>query len=108
VSAAGVDYIVVQYYDGQLTFFEQEVHSFSRLLPGFLLPGPLAYMASSDSFITATAGMELVSYRYNSIAAANWDPKQQQGGVACGVLALHAMQQADVTSSASLECVGAL
>jgi hypothetical protein len=72
---------VVQSYDGQLTFFEQEVQSFSRLLPGFLLPGPLAYTAPSDSFITATAGLELVSYRYNSIAAANWDHKQQQGGV---------------------------
>lgn len=79
---------MAQSYDGQLTFFEQEVQSFSRLLPGFLLPGPLAYMAPSDSFITATAGLELVSYRYNSIAAANWDPKQQQGRVACEVSVL--------------------
>lgn len=102
MSAAGVDYIVVQSYDGQLTFFEQEVQSFSRLLPGFLLPGPLAYMAASDSFITATAGLELVSYRYNSIAAANWDPKQQQGRVICGLSGLRTMQQAVVQSSVTL------
>lgn len=76
VCNAGVDHIVVQSYDGQLTFFEQEVQSFSRLLPDFLLPGPLAYLAASDSFITATAGLELVAYRYSSIAAASWEPAQ--------------------------------
>lgn len=78
---AGVDHIVVQSYDGQLNFFEQEVQSFSRLLPDFLLPGPLAYMAASDSFITTTAGLELVAYRYSNIAAASWEPKQPQGKV---------------------------
>lgn len=70
---------MVQSYDGQLTFFEQEVQSFSRLLPDFLLPGPVAYMTASDSFVTTTAGLELVAYRYNNIAAANWESKQQQG-----------------------------
>jgi hypothetical protein len=74
-----VDHIVVQSYDGQLTFFEQEVQSFSRLLSDFLLPGPMAYLTASDSFVTTTAGLELVAYRYNSIAAANWESKQQQG-----------------------------
>lgn len=70
----------MQSYDGQLTFFEQEVQSFSRLLPDFLLPGPLAYMAASDSFVTSTAGLELVAYRYSSIAAANWEAVKQQPG----------------------------
>lgn len=70
---------MVQSYDGQLTFFEQEVQSFSRLLPDFLLPGPMVYMTASDSFVTTTAGLELVAYRYNNIAAANWESKQQQG-----------------------------
>lgn len=70
---------MVQSYDGQLTFFDQEVQSFSRLLPDFLLPGPMAYMTASDSFVTTTAGLELVAYRYNNIAAANWESKQQQG-----------------------------
>jgi Bardet-Biedl syndrome 9 protein len=80
---AGVDHIVVQSYDGQLAFFEQEVQSFSRLLPEFLLPGPLAYLAASDSFITATAGLELVAYRYSSIAAASWEPAQGEEGLHC-------------------------
>lgn len=80
----GVDHIVVQSYDGQLTFFEQEVQSFSRLLPDFLLPGPMAYLTASDSFVTTTAGLELVAYRYNSIAAANWENKQQQGASGSG------------------------
>lgn len=79
VPCAGVDQIVVQSYDGQLTFFEQEVQSFCRLLPDFLLPGPLAYVVPSDSFVTTTAGLELVAYRYSSIAAATWDAKQQAG-----------------------------
>ncbi len=74
---------MVQSYDGQLTFFEQEVQSFSRLLPDFLLPGPLAYMAASDSFITATAGLELVAYRYSSIAAASWEPAQGKWTATC-------------------------
>lgn len=71
---------MVQSYDGQLTFFEQEVQSFRRLLPDFLLPGPLAYLTASDSFVTATAGLELVAYRYSSIAAASWDAKSGEGG----------------------------
>jgi len=76
-AVAGVDHVVVQSYDGQLNFFEQEVHSFSRLLPDFLLPGPLAYVAASDSFVTTTASLELVAYKYGNIAAASWDAQQQ-------------------------------
>jgi Bardet-Biedl syndrome 9 protein len=69
---------VVQSYDGQLTFFEQEALAFSRFLPNFLLPGPLAYAAASDSFITSTAGLELVAYKYSNLAAASANKEQQQ------------------------------
>uniref|UniRef100_A0A383VDZ0 PTHB1 N-terminal domain-containing protein n=1 Tax=Tetradesmus obliquus TaxID=3088 RepID=A0A383VDZ0_TETOB len=75
---AGVEHIVVQSYDGQLTFFEQEAMAFSRFLPSFLLPGPLAYAAASDSFITSTAGLELVAYKYSNLAAASGSKEQQQ------------------------------
>jgi len=75
----------MQSYDGQLTFFEQEAVAFSRFLPGFLLPGPLCYVAASDSFITSTAGLELVSYSISVLAAATGnkeqDEQQQQSGI---------------------------
>ena len=77
----GVEHIVVQSYDGQLTFFEQEALAFSRFLPGFLLPGPLAYAAASDSFITSTASLQLVTYKYSVLAAASGGKEQQQGKV---------------------------
>ncbi|GFR41608.1 hypothetical protein Agub_g2332 [Astrephomene gubernaculifera] len=69
----GCDYICVQSYDGQLTFFEAEGQAFSRYLPAFLVPGPLAYVEAGDSFVTATAALELESYKYKVIAAASSD-----------------------------------
>lgn len=68
----------MQSYDGQLTFFEQEAVAFSRFLPNFLLPGPLAYVGACDSFITSTAGLELVAYKYSNLAAASASKEQQQ------------------------------
>ncbi len=41
-SPPGCDYIAVQSYDGQLYFFEAEALAFTRYLPHFLVPGPLA------------------------------------------------------------------
>lgn len=76
---AGVEHIAVQSFDGQITFFEQEALAFSRYLPNFLLPGPLAYAAASDSFITSTASLELVAYKYSMLAAASGAKEQQQG-----------------------------
>lgn len=70
---------MVQSYDGHLTFFEQEALAFSRHLPDFLLPGPLAYAAAADSFITSTASLELVAYKYSVLAAASGTKEQQQG-----------------------------
>eukprot|EP00879_Flechtneria_rotunda_P032765 GHRR01036101.1.p1 GENE.GHRR01036101.1~~GHRR01036101.1.p1 ORF type:complete len:124 (-),score=48.71 GHRR01036101.1:632-1003(-) len=68
-------------FDGQLTFFEQEALAFSRYLPEFLLPGPLAYVAASDSFITSSAALELLAYKYSVLAAANGEKQleHQQG-----------------------------
>ncbi|GLI70845.1 hypothetical protein VaNZ11_015856, partial [Volvox africanus] len=67
----GCDYICVQSYDGQLYFFEAEAQAFTRYLPNFLVPGPLAYVDVSDTFITCTAAMELEAYKYKVIAAAS-------------------------------------
>ena len=35
----GRDYLAVLSLDGTLSIFEQETHTFSRFLPGFLVPG---------------------------------------------------------------------
>ena len=40
---AGLDYLCVQSYDGQLSIFECESFAFARFLPSFLVPGPLCY-----------------------------------------------------------------
>ncbi len=63
---AGVDYIAVQSYDGQLSLFEQERFAFARFLPAFLVPGPLCYCAQLDSFLTCNAAFEVESYRCGS------------------------------------------
>ncbi len=68
---SGADYICVQSYDGQLSFFEQEAFAFSRFLPNFLVPGPLAFCDASDCFITCNAAFELESYKYKVLAAAS-------------------------------------
>jgi len=49
--------------DGVLSFYEQETFSFQVYLPDFLLPGPFMYMEVTDSFIVATAGRMLESYK---------------------------------------------
>ncbi|KAG2452068.1 hypothetical protein HYH02_003104 [Chlamydomonas schloesseri] len=67
----GCDYICVQSYDGQVSFFEAEGAAFSRYLPNFLVPGPLAYVEACDSFVTCTAALELEAYKYKVIAAAS-------------------------------------
>ena len=57
------DYICVQSIDGTLNLFENESFSFSRFLPGFLLPGPMAYVGKTDSFVTVSSSYQLESYR---------------------------------------------
>ena len=59
----GKDFICVQSLDGTLNLFENESFSFSRFLPGFLLPGPLAYVAKTDSFVTVSSSFQLESYK---------------------------------------------
>jgi len=61
------DFICVQSLDGTLSFFEQEVFTFSRYLPGFLLPGALAYVPVWDSFLTACS-WNLQCFKYSAIA----------------------------------------
>lgn len=59
----GKDFVCVQSVDGCLNLFEAESFSFSRFLPGFLLPGPLAYVSKTDSFVTVSSSYQLESYK---------------------------------------------
>jgi len=73
------DHICLQTMDGQLSFFEQEKHLFSRFLSNpqagteehFLLPGPLCYNSSQDSFITSTSTFEVQAYRYSTFTSSS-------------------------------------
>ena len=67
---AGVKHICVQSMDGQMAFFEQEALIFARFLPDFLLPGPLCYCPTLDAFITCNSALEVVCYKYQTLAAA--------------------------------------
>lgn len=76
--AKGRDLLCIQSLNGALSFFEQESFAFTRFLPEFLLPGPIAYVPKTDSFVTVSTSFELESYRFQVLAVAgdNADPFQ--------------------------------
>ena len=61
--AFGKDYICIQSFDGQLSFFEQDHFTFQRFLSTSLVPGPLTYSKSMDSFVTFNSSMEVEAYK---------------------------------------------
>ncbi|XP_061918584.1 protein PTHB1-like isoform X3 [Entelurus aequoreus] len=69
--------LCIQSMDGMLMFFEQDSYSFGRFLPGFLLPGPLAYNSRTDSFLTVSSARQLESYRYETLAVATEAERRQ-------------------------------
>jgi len=74
------DYICIQSLDGVLSFFEQDSFAFSRLIsPSFLLPGPICYMAKTDSFIICSDSMCIEAYKYTGLAAAADNVDQEPG-----------------------------
>eukprot|EP00736_Rhodelphis_marinus_P008702 Rmarinus@m.17603 len=80
--AQGRDYICVQSLDGLLQFYETDTFAFSRFLSNFLIPGPLVYCATSDTFITANSQMDVECYKYQVLAASSEekeDPSTQGG-----------------------------
>ncbi|XP_044271066.1 protein PTHB1 [Tribolium madens] len=64
------DFICVQSLDGLLTFFEQESLAFCCFLPDVLLPGPLIFVKSSDSFVTSNSNWHIISFRYKVLSEA--------------------------------------
>ena len=59
----GRDFICVQSMDGMLTFFEQETYSSKISLPNFLLPGPIVYLSTTDSFVTVSCVRQVEVYK---------------------------------------------
>ena len=71
--------------DGTLSIFEQETHTFSRFLPGFLVPGPLLYVDRSDSFLVASSSYSLDSFKYQALAiAGEGGAKQESQNISTG------------------------
>mmetsp|Transcript_20767 Transcript_20767/g.45693 ORF Transcript_20767/g.45693 Transcript_20767/m.45693 type:complete len:862 (-) Transcript_20767:203-2788(-) len=74
------DYICIQSLDGVLSFFEQDAFAFSRLLSSsVLVPGPICYMAKTDSIIICSNAMFVEAYRYQVLAAAAENVDQEPG-----------------------------
>ena len=53
----------MQSLDGTLSFYEQENYSFSRFLPGYLIPGPILYVQKTDSVVTGTSSWTVEAYK---------------------------------------------
>lgn len=62
------DFLCVQSVDGIVFFYEQETFSFCCFLPDFLLPEPLIYLKSTDSFITCNSNWCIESYKYKHLS----------------------------------------
>ena len=60
----------MQSMDGQLSFYEQDHSSFTRQLERCLVPGPICYVAKTDSIVIATCEMTVESYKYVVTAVA--------------------------------------
>ena len=79
------DYLAVLSLDGTLSIFEQETHTFSRFLPGFLVPGPILYVDRSDSFLVASSSYSLDSFKYQALAiAGEGGAKQESQNISSG------------------------
>ncbi|OQR75382.1 protein PTHB1-like, partial [Tropilaelaps mercedesae] len=79
LECVAADLICVQSIDGVLSVFDRESHIFDRPLPGVLLPGPLAYIEQTDSFVTVTSTLVLETFRYQVLASATLDDNTQRG-----------------------------
>lgn len=68
------DQIAALSMDGQITVVDQGAIVFKRQFPNYLLPGPLVYVPTIDSFVTATSAFEVECYRFSALAAPEGRP----------------------------------
>ena len=64
---SGQDLVCVQSIDGQVEVIDQTGTIFECGLSDFLLPGPLCYVARTDSLLTINSGWRLDVYCYQSL-----------------------------------------
>lgn len=57
------DFICIQSLDGSLSFFDQETFLFMCLFDDVIIPSPVCYIASSDSFVICKSTWVLEIYR---------------------------------------------
>ena len=72
------DYICVQSMDGMLSFYEQDSFAFARFIPQFLIPGPLCYVTSTDTFVTSSSSNYVEAYRYQTLAVSTESENKEQ------------------------------
>jgi len=77
-SGQGMDSICIQSSDGALGIYMQEDYLCAVQLPGFLVPGPITYLPSNDSFLLCNANMELECYKYSALREAYTQYQQGQ------------------------------
>jgi len=65
------DLTCFQMMDGSLLFYESSRNIFKKILRNFLVPGPLAYVYSTDCFVTMNSEMKLECFSYRSISISN-------------------------------------
>lgn len=63
------DQVAALSMDGVITVIDRGAILFKRQMPNFLLPGPLVYVPTIDSLVTATSAFEVECYRFSSLAA---------------------------------------
>jgi len=80
----GVDFLCIQSFDGQLSFYQQERFLFARFLTNFLVPGPIRYFKPLDAFLTYSSEMKIECYKYKvllaSVGSSEKDANLTQGG----------------------------
>jgi Bardet-Biedl syndrome 9 protein len=62
------DTICVQSLDGLLTVYEQDRRVVSRWISNHLIPGPITYVPSIDSFLIASSQLHIDCFKYKSVA----------------------------------------
>ena len=73
----GADFIAVLSMDGQLQVLEQDTFGFIRKLNHMLLPGPIAYVPSIDSFVVCNSQMMIDCYKYHSLTGNRVGKREQ-------------------------------
>ncbi|KAL9653336.1 hypothetical protein ABK040_001972 [Willaertia magna] len=76
--AFGKDFVCIQSFDGQLSFYEQDHFTFQRFLSTSLIPGPICYSKSIDCFVTYNSSMEVEAYKYQMLAASSGSNQKEQ------------------------------